>query len=50
VVSILVLLLLLLALVLLGAASFGVTHQRVQLVPLAGALVLLTYLLRLWPP
>lgn len=48
--SIVLLILLLVALVLLGAAAFGVVHQRVQLVPLALALVLLAHILRLWPP
>lgn len=42
--------LLLLAFVLLVAAAFGVTHRAVQLVPLALALALLAYLLRVWPP
>jgi hypothetical protein len=46
----LVLALLLVALVLLVLAAFGVAHQRVQLVPLALAIALLAYLLRLWPP
>jgi hypothetical protein len=38
------------ALVLLILAAFGVAHPRVQLVPLALALALLAYLLRLFPP
>jgi len=42
--------LLLVALGLLVAAAFGVVNSRVQLVPLALALVLLAHLLRLWPP
>jgi len=42
--------LLLVAIVLLALAAFGVAHQRVQLVPLALAIALLAYLLRLWPP
>jgi hypothetical protein len=32
------------------AASLGVTHQRVQLVPLALGLGLAAAALRLWPP
>ncbi|HXD06915.1 MAG TPA: hypothetical protein VN680_12750 [Burkholderiaceae bacterium] len=48
--SVLLLALLLVAFGLLVAAAFGVAHQRVQLVPLALALVLLAHLLRLWPP
>ena len=42
--------LLLVAFGLLVAAAFGVVHHRVQLVPLALAIVLLVYMLRLWPP
>jgi len=44
------LVLLLAALLLLLAAAGGVVHQRVQLVPLALALGVLAYILRLWPP
>jgi hypothetical protein len=36
--------------VLAGAAALGVTHQRVQLTPLALALGLAAAALRLWPP
>jgi hypothetical protein len=50
VVSTFVLALLLVALVLLLLAAFGVAHQRVQLVPLALAIALLAFVLRLWPP
>jgi hypothetical protein len=50
VVSVLFFILLLVAFGLLVAASVGVVHQRVQLVPLALALVLLVHMLRLWPP
>jgi hypothetical protein len=47
----LVLVLLMAAIALLLAAAFGVTHQRVQLVPLALALALMVPLAaRLWPP
>jgi hypothetical protein len=42
--NVLELVLLLVAFALLVAASFGVVNQRVQLVPLALALVLLAYL------
>jgi hypothetical protein len=45
----LVLLLLVVAFVLLLAAAFGVTHSKVQLVPLALALATLSLLLRWWP-
>jgi multidrug efflux pump subunit AcrB len=38
------------AIVLLVAAAFGVTHQRVQLVPLALAIALLAPIAWLWPP
>jgi hypothetical protein len=46
----LVFILLLFALALLFAAALGVAHSRVQLLPAALFLVLLAYLLRLWPP
>jgi hypothetical protein len=48
--ALLALVLLIVALVLLFAAAFGVTHSKVQLVPLALALALLAHVLRLWPP
>ena len=50
VVSILVFILLLFALALFFAAALGVSHPRLQFVPAGLFLVLLAYLLRLWPP
>jgi hypothetical protein len=38
------------AIVILVAAAFGVAHQRVQLVPLALAIALLSPIAWLWPP
>jgi len=42
--------LVLLGFLLLVVASLGITNSRVQLLPLALALVVLAHLLRLWPP